>query len=166
MKAISKWAAMMTVLFALSSASCSVLPPANLRPPDVAIADLALTDIGLDRFKFRAALETFNPNDLVVPLTNVRVDLTVLDVKLAEGLVIERRVELPARGRTTIPVEFTVPTARLLDLITRFRTSGWATFDYRLAGSANWGDTPFGVPFERSGNLDVLKRLADIFGAR
>ena len=72
---------------------------------------------------------------------------------------------LPARGRQQVPVEFTVPTSRLLDVLERFRSGNWDNFSYRLAGHANWGNTPFGVPFERSGNLDILKRLSILFGS-
>lgn len=146
--------------------ACSSLPPPNLQAPEISVGDLALTDIGLDRLKFLVTLETLNPNDVDVPLTNVRLDLTVFDVALAQGALIERQVTLPSRGRQLVPVEFTVPTARLLDVLERFRRGNWDNFNYRLAGHANWGDTPFGVPFERSGNLDILKRLSILFGTR
>ena len=145
-------------------AACGSLPPANLLPPDVAVSNLALTDIGLDRLRFQVLLETRNPNAVDVPLTNVRLDLTVFDVALAHGTVVERQVTLPAGGSLQVPVEFTVPTSRLLDVLDRFRNGNWGNFSYRLAGNANWGNTPFGVPFERSGNLDILKRLPIIFG--
>ncbi len=145
-------------------AACGSLPPANLQPPDVSVSNLSLTDIGLDRLRFQVLLETRNPNAVDVPLTNVRLDLTVFDVALAHGTVVERQVTLPAGGSLQVPVEFTVPTSRLLDVLDRFRSGNWDNFSYRLAGNANWGNTPFGVPFERSGNLDILKRLSTIFG--
>jgi LEA14-like dessication related protein len=145
-------------------AACGSLPPSNLQAPEVGVSDLTLTDIGLDRLRFLVMLETVNPNEVDVPLTNVRLDLTVFDVALAQGTVVERQVLLPARGRQQVPVEFTVPTSKLLDVLDRFRSGNWDNFNYRLAGRANWGNTPFSVPFERSGNLDTLKRLAIIFG--
>lgn len=151
-------------LLLLLLAACGSLPPANLLPPDVGVSNLSLTDIGLDRLRFQVLLDTRNPNAVDVPLTNVRLDLTVFDVALAHGTVVERQVTLPAGGSLQVPVEFTVPTSRLLDVIDRFRSGNWDNFSYRLAGHANWGNTPFGVPFERSGNLDVLKRLSTIFG--
>ena len=146
-------------------AACGSLPPANLQAPEVGVSDLTLTDIGLDRLRFQVMLETINPNDVDVPLTNIRLDLTVFDIALANGTVVERQVTLPSRGRQQVPVEFTVPTSRLLDVLERFRAGNWDNFSYRLAGHANWGNTPFGVPFERTGNLDILKRLSIIFGA-
>lgn len=152
------------LLLACLLSACSALPPADLRPPEVAVADLALTDIGLERLRFLVSLDTTNPNDVDIPLTDVRLDLTVFDIPLAQGAVIQRQVTLPARGSRRIPVEFTVPTARLLDLVVRFRSGAWTNFSYRLNGQANWGNTPFQVPFERTGNLDILKRLATIFG--
>lgn len=151
-------------LFVLLLCGCSSLPPVHLQPPEIAVSDLALTDIGLERLRFLVMLDTSNPNDVDVPLTNVRLDLTVFDVALAQGTVIERQVTLPSRGTRRVPVEFTVPTGRLLDVVARFRTGNWEDFSYRLAGHANWGDTPFGVPFERTGNLDFLKRLSILFG--
>jgi LEA14-like dessication related protein len=159
-------AGLATLLIVVSAlgAGCGLMPPADLRPPEVAVADLTLTDIGLDRLKFKVLLQTTNPNDLVLPLTNVTMKLTAFGVELADGYVVERRLELPALGTATVPVEFTVPTSRLLDLLDRFRASNWDNFDYRLAGSANWGNTPFSVPFERTGNLDVLKRLSRLLG--
>lgn len=144
--------------------ACSALPPANLQPPEVAVADLALADIGLERLRFLVTLDTINPNDVDIPLTDVRLDLTVFDIAVAQGTVVQRQVTLPARGSRRIPVEFTVPTSRLLDLVARFRSGNWTDFSYRLSGQANWGNTPFQVPFERSGNLDILKRLAIVFG--
>ncbi|MGE0803255.1 MAG: LEA type 2 family protein [Lautropia sp.] len=151
---------------AVLPAACAALPPANLRSPEIAVADLALVDFGLDRLRLRAVLDTENPNDVVVPLTDIRMDLMVFGVALAQGFVVDRRVDLPARGRIAVPVEFTVPIGRLLDVVDRFRARGWEQFDYRLTGTANWGETPFPVPFERSGNLELLKRLPGILGAR
>lgn len=145
-------------------AACSSLPPPNLQAPEVGVSNLSLIDIGLDRLRFLVMLETINPNTVDVPLTNVRLDLTVFDIALAHGTVIERQVMLPAGGRLQVPVEFTVPTSKLLDVLERFRSGNWDNFSYRLAGHANWGNTPFGVPFERSGNLDILKRLSILFG--
>ncbi len=152
------------LLLGLLAAGCASLPPPNLQPPDVSVADLALTDIGLDRLRFRVELEADNPNDFDMPLTNVRLDLTVFDVVLAEGFVVDSRVTLPALASRRVPVVFTVPTRRLLDVMQRFRSGSWNRFTYRLAGSARWGNTPFDVPFERSGDLDTLRRLAEIFG--
>lgn len=157
--------AVVAALLALLGA-CALVPPPNLRPPDIAIADLALTDIALDRLVFRVTVDTANPNDLPVPLTDIRMDLTVFGVELARGHVPQRRIELPALGRAAIPVEFTVPTGRLLDLLERIRNRGMDDLDYRLAGSARWGDSPFDIPFERSGNLDILRRLSGLLGTR
>ncbi len=55
--------------------ACSALPPANLQPPEVAVADLALADIGLERLRFLVTLDAINPNDVDIPLTDVRLDL-------------------------------------------------------------------------------------------
>ena len=155
---------LIATLFAVLLHACAALPPANLQAPDIGVSDLALTDIGLDRLRFLVTLDALNPNEVDVPLTNVRLDLTVFDVALAQGAMIERHVTLPAGGRQRVPVEFTVPTSKLLDVIARFKSGNWDDFTYRLAGQANWGNTPFGVPFERTGNLDVLKRLLILFG--
>jgi LEA14-like dessication related protein len=152
------------LVLALFLAGCASLPPANLQPPDVSVADFALTDIGLDRLRFRLELDADNPNDFDMPLRNVRLDLTVFDVVLAEGFVVDSRVTLPALASRRLPVVFTVPTSRLLDVMQRFRGGSLNRFTYRLAGSARWGNTPFEVPFERSGDLDTLRRLLDIFG--
>lgn len=151
------------VAVALLSA-CQVLPPANLQSPEIAVSELALIDIGLDRLRFLVTLDTFNPNDVDVPLTDVRLDLQVFDIALAHGGVIERRVTLTSRGRQRVPVELTVPTGKLLDVLERLRSDDLENFSYRLAGHANWGNTPFPVTFERTGNLDILKRLSILFG--
>ena len=143
---------------------CAALPPANLQSPEITVSDLALTDIGLDRLRFLVTFDALNPNDVDVPLTNVRLDLTVFDVALAQGTMVERHVTLPSRGRQRVPVDFTVPTSRLLDVIARFKAGNLDDFTYRLAGQASWGNSPFGVPFERTGNLDALKRLLILFG--
>ena len=100
---------------------CAALPPANLQSPEITVSDLSLTDIGLDRLRFLVTFDALNPNDVDVPLTNVRLDLTVFDVVLAQGTMVERHVTLPSRGRQRVPVDFTVPTSRLLDVIARFK---------------------------------------------
>lgn len=86
----------------------------------------------------------------------------LLGQPFASGTLIDRAVTLPRLGSRTVPVEFTVPTARLLNLLRRVRIGDLSSLGYRLRGSATWGYTGIPLDFDRQGDLEVLRRFSDL----
>ena len=52
----------------------------------------------------------------------------------------------------------------VVDLVADAATGRLANLSYRLRGSASWGNSGFPIPFEKSGNLDVLRRMREVLG--
>lgn len=143
---------------------CVGLPPADLKEPEIEIVDLSLTDIGFEKVRFRILLEASNPNAVDLPLSNLRMDLRLFDLPLGEAKMRDDRFTLPGRSTTRLPVDFTVPTVRLLDLGLKLKAGGLANPGYRLEGSADWGDTRYAIPLRKQGNLDLIKRIGELLG--
>ncbi|MDT3677531.1 MAG: LEA type 2 family protein [Burkholderiaceae bacterium] len=146
-------------------AGCNALPPADLKPPRLAFADFRVEELGLNEIRFLLAVETDNPNDVAIPLRNVDFALELLDRPFADGKVLDREVTLPAFGVRTIPVQFTVPTARLLRLLRSLRSAEPAQWSYRLSGSATWGWSGLPLRFDRRGDLEVLREIDELLRA-
>lgn len=144
-------------------AGCNALPPPNLEPPRLRFSDLRIDELGLGEIRFVLAVDTENPNRVEIPLRNVDFSLELLGRPFANGTVLDRAVTLPALGERTIPVRFTVPTARLVALLRELRTAEPAQWGYRLSGSATWGWSGFPLRFDRSGDLEVLRELDELF---
>ena len=140
-------------------AACGLLPPPGLRAPEIHGAQIAVRGVGRDEIRFLLTLDTGNPNDVRVPLTGLRFDLDLLGQPFATGQALASTLELAPQARTAVPIEFSVPTSRLLAILRELRGDGEAGFPYRLRGSAAWGDSPFPVRFERTGDIDALHRL-------
>ncbi|HEY0878950.1 MAG TPA: LEA type 2 family protein [Zeimonas sp.] len=143
-------------------AACNALPPANLKPPRLRFSDFRVDELGLSEIRFVLAVDTENPNEVEIPLRNIDFALELLDRPFADGSVLDRSVTLPALGARTIPVEFTVPTSRLIALLRTLRDAQPAQWGYRLSGSATWGWSGFPLRFARSGDLEVLRELAEL----
>jgi LEA14-like dessication related protein len=141
---------------------CNALPPPDLKTPRIAVSDVSVRDLGLSELRFAVTVRADNPNDVEIPLSNLKFDLDLLGRPFAQGAADDARLRLPARATREVPIEFTVPTARILDLFAAARSAGLSNLSYRLKGSANWGSSPFSIPFERSGNLDALARLREL----
>lgn len=142
-------------------AACGLVPPPGLQAPEVHGAQIAVRRIGRDEIRFLLTLDTANPNDVRVPLSGLRFDLDLLGQPFATGQALESTVELAPKARTAVPIEFSVPTSRLLSILRELRADADAGFPYRLRGSAAWGASPWPVRFERSGEIDALHRLRD-----
>lgn len=139
-----------------------MLPPPDLKTPSISVSDIAVRDLGFSELRFAVTVRADNPNDIEIPLSNLKFDLDLLGRPFAQGMTDDARLKLPARAARDVPIEFTVPTTRLLDLLSAARSAGLSNLSYRLKGSANWGVSPFAIPFEKSGNLDALQRLRDL----
>ena len=142
---------------------CNAIPPMDLKSPTLGFSDLTVSDISLDRVKFVVTVAAENPNDVDIPLSNMRFDLAVLDTALGNGTTTSRDVLIPKRSSTQVPIEFTVGTSQLLDVVRKVRIADLAKLSYSLKGSANWNNGPFSIPFERKGDLGALKKLVETF---
>jgi len=146
-------------------AGCNALPPADLKPPRLAFSDFRVEELGLSEIRFVLAVDTENPNDVEIPLRNIDFALELLGQPFADGSALDRAVTLPALGARTIPVQFTVPTSRLLGLLRSLRSAEPAQWSYRLSGSATWGWSGVPLRFDRHGDLEALRELGELFRA-
>lgn len=143
-------------------AACGLIPPPNLVAPSVTVSDLTISDLGLETIRFVLTLDTENRNDVEVPLTDLSFDLDLFGRGFATGRAAQRTITLARGARTAVPIEFSVPTARLLDTLRELRLTGDWSLAYHLRGSAKWGASPFPVRFERKGDIEVLRRLRSV----
>jgi LEA14-like dessication related protein len=157
---------LLALVFALTLNACAnMIPPTNLKSPEVGFSDLTVSDIGLSNIKFVVTVAADNKNDVDVPLSDMKFDLALMGTDFATGVARETNLVLPKNSSKTVPIEFSVPTAKLINLIKSNvlkNTGDLSQFNYVLKGSARWGTGPFSVPFERKGDLSALKSLADL----
>ncbi len=144
---------------AVALASCGMIPPSDLKPPDLAFSSLSIDEVSLDRIRFVAYVDTFNPNAVDIPLRDLRFELSLLDRPLGSGTTARPEETLPANGSRKLPLAMTVPTSQVLDLVRRLPSSDWRAIPYRVSGSAYWGRSPFERRFDRSGLIDVPRAL-------
>jgi LEA14-like dessication related protein len=144
--------------------ACTTLPPPNLLPPDISVAEIGLKDFGLSEVRFEVLLEARNPNDVDVPLTNMRADLELFGTPFATGVVPAGTVYLPRHGSQWVPLEFRVSTLRVLDSVRQARGMDWSKLSYKIRGSSNWAGSALTIPFQRDGSLEVIKRAIEVFG--
>ena len=150
---------------ALSTLSaCNAFPPLNLKSPTLSFADFQVTQLGLSEIRFLLTVQADNPNEVDIPLSNLKFDLELLDRPFASGAGRDATLVLPARGTRAVPIDFTVPTVRLIDLVKGFRLTDVGSLAYRLKGSANWGSSGFSIPFDRRGDLEGLRKLLELIG--
>lgn len=141
---------------------CGVFPPLGLKPPQLNVSDFRIVDIGLSQIRFAVTVAVQNPNPVVLPLSNVSVDVDVLDRPLGQGAARETTLELAAERSTEVPIDFVVPTARVRELFRALRSAETAKFGYVIRGSARWGSDGITIPFRREGELQGLRRLAEL----
>jgi LEA14-like dessication related protein len=153
---------------ALALSACAGIPPVNLKSPTLSFSDLALKDINFSEIKFQVVVKADNPNDVDIPMSNLKFDLNLLGQPFATGTGAGtgnlNLMRLPRKASADLPINFTVSTSRVIDLLRKVKFNDWASLSYQLKGSANWGESSlFSIPFERQGNLESLKKLRDIF---
>lgn len=140
---------------------CAWVPPPGMKPPRLSVAGFAIRDIGRDEVRFALTLEAENPNDFDVPVTDLRFELDLLGRPFASGNANRRKVVLARNSTQPVPVEFTVPTSRLIAFVRDLSLVELTALSYRLKGTAGWGDGVFTIPFEKRGEFDVLRKFRD-----
>jgi LEA14-like dessication related protein len=149
-------------LIAGGLSACNAVPPLNLKAPEVGFSDLSVSDVGLSNIKFVVTVNADNSNDVDIPLSDAKFELSLMGNSFANGVAKETAIVIPKKGKRSIPIEFTVPTSQLIDTVKKLNLKDLGSFTYALKGSARWGSGPFSVPFERKGDLAALKSLADM----
>jgi LEA14-like dessication related protein len=142
--------------------ACNAVPPLNLKAPEVGFSDLSVADVGLSNIKFVVTVNADNSNDVDIPLSDAKFELSLMGNSFANGVAKESAIVIPKKGKRSIPIEFTVPTSQLIDTVRKLNLKDLSSFTYALKGSARWGSGPFSVPFERKGDLAALKSVADL----
>ena len=154
-------AAWLAIAAGASVAGCAWVPPPGVKPPRVSVSDFTISDIARDEVRFLLTLEAENPNDFDLPFTDLRFELDLLGRPFASGNARQRKTVLERNATRPLPVEFTVPTSRLLAFVRELSLIELTALSYRLKGSAQWGDGVFTIPFERRGELDLLRRFRE-----
>jgi LEA14-like dessication related protein len=139
---------------------CNVIPPMNLKSPELAFSDLSISEFNFEKVKFVVTVAAKNPNDVDIPLTNMKFDLNLLDTAVGKGAALNN-INLPKKGVSEVPVEFVISTSQLLGLLKQVNLRDLAKLSYGLKGSAQWNNGPFTIPFERKGDLSMLKKYTD-----
>jgi LEA14-like dessication related protein len=142
-----------------TSACGALLPPLDLKPPTVAFKDFGIDSVSAERVRFTLRVATSNPNAIDLPLSNLYFDLALFGQQVAMGRVPEQRFTLPANGDRDVPIAFDVATADLRAMLVRIATSSAGDAVWQIKGTANWGNSPLPIPFERRGDASILRRL-------
>ena len=156
---LRRWLTLAPVLLALG---CGVLPPPNLKAPELRFRNLDVRDVGLESIRFDLIVDVRNPNEIDVPVSGLRVVLELNGQETARGVATESSFVLPGNTTRQVPLAFSARTSDLLDAVRRLPGSLQSGLSYRLKGSASWGASGFAIPFDRSGSLDLraaLRRL-------
>lgn len=145
------------------TAGCA-LPPPDLKAPEISISDLTLDSLGFETTRFEVMIDARNPNADDITLTDVALRLTFLDVRIGNASLPTDRVLLAGERTTRIPVVFSMPTGRLLDLGVRLRDGALFAPSYKLEGSARWGDSFYRFPIVKEGRMDLRDSLGRLLG--
>jgi hypothetical protein len=157
--------ALTVALTGLGGTACgSLLPPMNLVAPTIAFSDLSVDSVTRDTVRFTVTIAARNPNAVELPLSNVYFDLSILDQLLAQGKVAEPRFTLPAQGERLLPVALSVATADLRAVLLKLALGPPNDGTWLLKGTANWGNSPLPLPFEKRGDVRALRRLRELIG--
>jgi LEA14-like dessication related protein len=143
------------------ASGCAWAPPPGMIPPSLSVSEFVIRDVGRDEVRFALTLQAQNPNNYQVPVTDLRFELDLLGRPFASGNAVQRKVVLAPNATQPVPVEFTVPTSRLVAFVRDLSLVELTALSYRLKGSASWGDGVFTIPFERRGEFDVLRKFRD-----
>ena len=140
--------------------ACGSLPPAGLLAPRLSVRSLAVTHVGADEIRLRVDVDADNPNAREIPLADLRLELALLGRPAASARAVEPVVTLPPSATRTVTLDVTVPARQAGELLLRAARSGeLRALPYRLDGSARWGADGMPLPFQRSGTVDLMRRL-------
>lgn len=154
--------AVLTVPLAGVLAACGALPPPGLKSPQIQVADVSIRRVTTSEIGLLVTLDALNPNEIEVPLSNLRFDLDLLGRPFGEGRATDPNLLLPPKTQRTVAIELSVRMARILEVMRDLRLGSDSTLPYVLRGSANWGASPLPIRFERSGEVEALRNLRNV----
>jgi LEA14-like dessication related protein len=145
---------------ALSAGCATVLPPANLKAPEIALNDFSVGRFDLKEMLFDLKLNLKNPNAVALPLSNLRLELALLGVPVAFGQGPSGSFTIPANGSSIVPMQLSVPFGKITESMRSLRQNPSAEQPYQLKGSVAWGPLGLALNFERKGNIrDLLSKF-------
>jgi LEA14-like dessication related protein len=139
---------------ALALAACSVLAP-HFNRPNVSVVRIELHSGNLLQQNFAVTLHIQNPNDRVLPVTGVHVQLNVGGEQIASG-VTDRAFVVPAQGESDFDMSIKANMALALLKLTNKMNEHADSIDYDLSGAASI-DLPFlrDLPFHQTGSFSL-----------
>ena len=152
-----------TALVLACAAGLAACAPSQLglQAPVARVSELAFKRVGTGELVLLATLDVQNPNGIDLPISNLRFELELMERPFGEGRATQALSTLPARAAVEVPVEITLPTARLAELLRALRQNGDGMLPYRIRGSAGWGSQALTFSFERRGEIDALAALRE-----
>ncbi len=133
----------------------------GLKAPVAKVSEVSLKRVSASELVLVATLDVRNPNAVAIPIANLQFELDLLDRPFGEGRATQSLITLPADGVIEVPVEITVPTTRLIELLRALRPGSDGLLPYRIRGSAGWGSEALTLSFERRGEIDALAALRE-----
>jgi hypothetical protein len=147
-----------------------VLPPRNLKAPELRLTEFRLDRLQRGQARIGLTLDARNPNDIDLPLSDVRFAIQLFGVPVGEGRIDEPSVLLPALGTRSLPLVILVAPPELARALRRGlaeRLSGTmaesspepgaqapaTTPDWQVRGQLRWGLNPLPLEFNQSGRL-------------
>jgi LEA14-like dessication related protein len=143
------------ILLAATAAFCVAGCVPKFNRPNVSVVSVELRRGNLVQQDFAVKLNVQNPNDRVLPVKGLRVELQVDGEEVASG-VSDRPFEVPPNGESEFDMSIKANMAvALLKLAGRMNQHA-QSINYEVAGSANI-DLPFlhDLPFHQSGSFPL-----------
>jgi hypothetical protein len=152
---LRRWLTLAPVLLALG---CGVLPPPNLKAPELRFRNLDVRDVGLESIRFDLIVDVRNPNEIDVPVSGLRVVLELNGQETARGVATESSFVLLRQHDTAGAAG--VQRAHLRAARCGSPPAGQPSERTVLSpeGLGQLGASGFAIP-DRSGNLDLRAAL-------
>jgi LEA14-like dessication related protein len=140
------------VILTLCLGACSLLAP-KFNRPNISVVSVELRGGNLLQQNFAVKLNIQNPNDRTLPVSGVRVELTVGGEQIATG-VSDRAVVIPANGDSDFDMTIKANVALALLKLANKMDQHSDAIDYDVSGAASV-DLPFlrDLPFHQSGSF-------------
>lgn len=145
---------LISVLLVTMLSSCALLNQSmNLKDPEVAVTDFAVTDVTMEDVAVNLLLNIKNPNQVALKLDQISYALNFSGNMVTEG-IIDKGLTVPAvgEGNITIPLKFKY--GSLGNVLSSIMKNTYSK-DYELSGTAKFG--LFSIPFRKKGEVQFNK---------
>lgn len=124
-----------------------------LEKPTVSLEEVSARDTNLTGTTLVFRLNLKNPNAIDLPLDDLTYQVFLNGNFFAEGRT-DKKVRIPARGESDVEIPLAVQYTKVLSGLGRVLRG--EDMDYRLKGDAKFA--AFSIPFEKAGDLKLLKK--------